>query len=90
MCGGCGLEFIAPVLAFDFIVGTRIFLAWTKQRGLQSFKAMGVISSILCAAGGLIYAMVLRAYVGKERRALALLAGKRAHKELGRVELDYY
>lgn len=56
MCCGCGLEFLAPILAFDAIIGTRNFLAWTKRRGLQSFKAMGLISSVLCAAGGLIYA----------------------------------
>lgn len=44
------------VVGFDIVVGTRSFYAWTKKRGLQSLKTLGLMSGALCALGGLVYA----------------------------------
>lgn len=44
------------VVGFDIVVGTRSFYAWTKKRGFQSLKVLGLIAGGLCALGGLVYA----------------------------------
>lgn len=61
MCCNHGPDFFLLVsagslLGYDLLVGAKNFFSWTRKRGFQSLKAMGLISAILCMAGGAIYA----------------------------------
>lgn len=44
------------IIGFDLVIATKYFFAWTKKRGFQSLKALGILIGILSLLAGLIYA----------------------------------
>lgn len=61
MCCHHGPDFISiaaalSVVGYDLIVAPRSFFSWTRKRGLQSLKALGLLSAVVCGVGGMLYA----------------------------------
>lgn len=44
------------LVGYNIIVGAKGFFSWTRKRGFQSLKVMGLIASIICFAYGWLYA----------------------------------